>query len=649
MATLTNEQWGHLQRILGAHAPVIALGPGCHRIGFDDSAGWSVVAARVARVHRRLGETVGEDRVASVRRFLEGFWASKLSEEVRDADAEDRLESHVAAIRSAVDERRDSTLDRCRTALATALVATLFESTRCLGNEIAAGGAPVVDWQAVRFSRPAGETEPAPDAAGPAADARDARICHDQARTDMATVVAVVRFLDIVTRNGVEVSAQGVRALPDGLQVIAAQHHLGDVADLTKSEVDIARKLLKVGAVRLAVEHLDRTCFDGPAPALTGAVIEWMADLLWHLLATDSRVPPSQAEIAFYVNLQEGGAIQGRAFSRSRPGEARRPLDPETVHSRIAGLLRTYDNGHGRWSDITPRRRSFVRTVAAGLLAAWEQRSPEEDHEDRPEFPVVALITDYDLSFERTLLELMDEDDVLHVVVPVWKTVGSSPAVIEWLMGTWRRDATPLGRKLPDLGGWEWYGDREPFHSADRPAEGPIVVKLNGSPLFDIPKTGSLKGLVLRRGESIAPATIFTERDALHAIISFSEEGGKRTSIATDVSERLNWETHSWVLLGDSFPDWLPRVRLLYQAKDLIGRNERSSDSVIPGGRARHVALDRQFDWPEQALLDALGVERYSADLGTLGQLLKEETEEAESPEVKPFLALTRSVLGRDD
>ena len=30
---------------------------------------------------------------------------------------------------------------------------------------------------------------------------------------------------------------------------------------------------------------------------ITGALYEWLADLFWHLMVDDSRVPPSQAEL----------------------------------------------------------------------------------------------------------------------------------------------------------------------------------------------------------------------------------------------------------------------------------------------------------------------------------------------------------------
>ena len=85
---------------------------------------------------------------------------------------------------------------------------------------------------------------------------------------------------------------------------------------------------------------------------------------------------------------------------------------------------------------------------------------------------------------------------------------------------------------------------------------------------------------------------MFTEHDSLQAILSFADVDQKHQfHLAENVTAALDWCRNSWVFLGDSFPDWLPRVRLLFNAKSAW--QSRPADG--------HVAIDRRFGWPRSA------------------------------------------------
>ena len=60
---------------------------------------------------------------------------------------------------------------------------------------------------------------------------------------------------------------------------------------------------MKVDAIAHVLEQFQRRCFVIGDLGITGGLVEWLADLFWHLMVTDSGVPPSQTEMAFYVNL----------------------------------------------------------------------------------------------------------------------------------------------------------------------------------------------------------------------------------------------------------------------------------------------------------------------------------------------------------
>ncbi|MBF6619587.1 MAG: hypothetical protein ITG02_05090, partial [Patulibacter sp.] len=141
------------------------------------------------------------------------------------------------------------------------------------------------------------------------------------------------------------------------------------------------------------------------------------------------------------------------------------------------------------------------------------------------------------------------------------------------------------------------------------------------------------------KGESVRLASIFTEYDALQAILSFAKAGSERNQgLASDVTATLNWH-RNWLFLGDSFPDWLPRVRLLFNASNAANRFETSRD-------ASQIAVDRRFDWPEQALLDALGIQQFECDLAEFGAYFtKASSVRGDDERVDSHLDAVREIL----
>jgi hypothetical protein len=298
------------------------------------------------------------------------------------------------------------------------------------------------------------------------------------------------------------------------------------------------------------------------------------------------------------------------------------PLDLER-------LIRTYDNGLQKTSARdTDGRSKLFRTLAATLVEMWirDERAAKPPHSQqaaqapdaspprgRPDNCVIALVSVYDLMLERHLLDVLDPERCFHMVVPVW--VGARRREeLRWLWGTFTKRASlpwceenltgPPARSALGLA-WRWC-DKDAFGEV----AGPIIVKVNGSPLLRLNDgvTATVRTLKLK-GEfafdEVRPATIFSEYDSVTSMLGFSAGQDDTTRVLPKglTDTQLSWKKRDWVFLGDSFPEWLSRLRLAHRA------NPRSANS------RRKLAIDRHFDWPELALLETLDVNPRCGDL----------------------------------
>ncbi|MBE2318359.1 hypothetical protein DVA67_020425 [Solirubrobacter sp. CPCC 204708] len=611
---LSEEQCGELQLTLATETPVLVLGPGCHRVGFDAGPAWQEVVRRLGLVWARIGVdrgfAPGSDEVApdlfvnQARGFLENLLASKASAETRE-----RGRVPIEALQATRLPETWKSLDGPRTHLAASLLGVLYESTRCLGNVIATGESPVTNWLTVSHPGETRSSDQAPEGA-PAADAAEADVARGRAGRHLESALRTATYLHHWSQS------------PD-LEGHDLALHMGNFKAVARTaKLTTALSVLKIEAVQVRLKTLETTRFKRDLP-LDGALIEWLADLFWHLMVTDSRVPPSQAEVAFYVNLKADA--DDTVFRRPGAGEVR-AVDADDLNREIGRLLRTYDSGP-RPADAPPLPRDqLLQMLAACVLQAFKPEGRRS----------VVLSSDFDLSFERTLLEMSAEDQKVHLVVPVWRCEGTA-RVLDWLFTTIERtDADVTEEALTQPESWALYGDVPSRDAEGDPVAGPIVVKLNGSPLVQLDERPD--GVALTEEETVKIATIFTEYDSLQAIISFTEG---QHGLAADLINEIQWRTRSWIVLGDSFPHWLPRLRLIYNARSHFRRSKSKGR-----GRTEHFAIDRRFGWPERPLLDVLRIRGYEEDLGELPLLVDRTTAIRDGhPAVKKYLANVRERL----
>lgn len=605
-----------LQRLFAEGTPVVVIGAGCQRVGYDGGRAWIEVTRRVALIAAALPDPPGK---GSLSVFLEAFWRGGLAPRSPAKQA-----AYIKARKYDIFQPpigRRSTADAARTALGRELLTALSEGTRCLGLVISSGRTPVRHWQDVRFRR---------DARGALAAAvrADATAAIGKAEAALSRFVAISGALSewsaghectpgddgdvrrMLEREGMSID----EPLQDG----APLHHI--LGTLRIKAISEHAKVLRDGYFTKQARQ-----------PVSGATIEWMSELLWHVIACASGVPPSQSALAFYVNLVEGPRPTERLFHRSRPGEYRGEL--ESLPTDLERLIRTYDHGlEKNGAREADGRSKLFRTLAATLVEMWvrderaaqpsepqpARQPPELDvQRARPEACVIALVSVYDLMLERHLFDVLSPEQCFHMVVPVW--VGARRREeLRWLWGTFTKRASlpwcaehltgPPTHGALD-GAWRWC-DQDAFLDV----AGPIVVKVNGSPLFRLSDgvNATVKSLGLEDGlggldalDEVRPATIFSEYDSVTSMMGFSSGQDETTRVLprglTDT--QLSWKRRDWVFLGDSFPEWLPRLRLAYRA------NPRSANS------RRKIAIDRHFDWPELALLETLEVDPRCGDL----------------------------------
>lgn len=653
-------KWYELQEDLAAGSPILAIGPGCHRIGYDDTEEWKCVVQRVRAVWHRLERLPGDPALTEARqRFLERFWVAQLCERsplsangVASDQPPDLGATLLDKLEIANQKTEERPEDEARIILATRLLCGLISLTQLLGATIRAGATPVTDWDC--FGARADDSELAGQGDG-------SQIAKDRKRL-RAEAIALLKEAAILAEDLSKIQLGGE------LGQLPTMERLGLRSDdVGKDKLE----LLKVTAISSGLSELISKRLEVSVERVTGSVVEWLSDLFWHVVVSGAGVPPSQDELSFYLNLHEL-EYTNRRFSRPHPGEYRSSRskddegdDAKTLREDLEVLLADYDSGQdGRERDWTGKRESFALAMASSLVESWRD-------EERRRL-AIALVSDYDLMFERAVLELLRRGELLHVIVP---TVPDEPrpggeASYVWLFGTYANGLDGGGGELPEPT-WQRF---DTLPKSISPKLGPIVIRLTGCPLF---KLGALKDLKLtdefpRATTKLDSAAVFSEHDSVRAIMALTpplDPGITSEQLFLDDllgPKGLTWDQRCWLFFGHRFSDWLPRLQLLFTALMLASEraNGEETEGVEEGaGNGRptwdgddqprlievkhRIAVSRGFDWPEQALLDALKVGLRREDLGEISTYFAREPDRKRKAETSAFLKRVAGEVGR--
>ncbi len=594
------------------------LGPGCHRIGFDDEydPAWTALLRRVAAARN------AEGRGASAQRFIDNLWRDKHSPP-RRAEALG-LEDPPPALPA--DETARQFVEHL-TALQDLIIDAVLAATELLVHQLRDLQRPVIDWQIYGTS--------------PIGVATDDRLEVDAvAAMEACLAPALDEALDLIELRTKMVPLSGD---PNEDRPFGARGVWPD------SPAELARSAALLAAPGIA-QRINRLSQDiGERGSVAGLELEWLTDLVWHLFRFDSDVPPSVAELTFHLAL---AADPAGLCVRPEPG-----LIPRTVAGALIDIDATLPITKalttvvkhvapvdappaGGEHDATERQRFYdaIASRAHRNYHEWCERhedetldSPEaasdrdddrpnavDERQSRPPFPVI-LSTDYDLRLEQALQRAATDGERFHVAIPV-RLQQDERMELRWLIATFDEVHADLR-----AGRWTWlhlFGledDESWFDREEAPADhllGPIVVKLSGSPLHKLADTEGpveladvpqlldrrlKKQWALYENDRLSHLVVVSEFDHLSALEAEFTRQDPPSRLPSWLSNELDWRVRSWLIVGQRIRDWLPRLTLFFA--NSRGSRQTRTNSV-------RVAIDYEFDEVKASLLDWLNVER---------------------------------------
>jgi len=313
--------------------------------------------------------------------------------------------------------------------------------------------------------------------------------------------------------------------------------------------------------------------------------LSWLADLLWHTLRYHLPAYPTTAELAFQLSLMIG--VTG--YPQLRRGEL----------AQIAELQANYENQVEkirRWFEFCEHKNrppsDFHLGIAAALQYQFERR---RDLEPWP----IAFVTNYDRALEKAFEHLGLK---YHVVFPLLVGWATESVSITWVFKTiFPPDSTSAPPGPRDCTDWE------SAEGPDNLVQGPIVIKLHGSPLEPLPDA---KDIGYPRSQ-LQHWIVLSESSYLATIVG-------RESYPKWIEKELGGTPRRalW-FLGYSISDWNIRLRLY---EHLLHTEEAVQTK---GGRPMRLAIDRRFDALRAAVLGPLQVTIYITDLLAFGTALK--------------------------
>jgi hypothetical protein len=642
--------------------PILVLGPGTRRVGWDDERepGWRVTRRRFKLLFQHLGRgarrTEDDTQVTTQERkaeeaFLNGYWWMKLSEERhrRESAHKQRLEFNRDG-EAAEDHWPDDALAEVLLPLRLAAFDALRAATVLFGRSVATGDRPLTGLTQQAILVPT-----------------DTRLTRS-----LRAAAAIAEAIALSSGNGTNIDRTLAKLEHDAWWYLHGTDDSAERGSMAERWVE----RWSAGPARTALRSASGTQFSPAARhlsklvdiiesgnAVSGAVVEWLSDLFWHVMTADAAIPPSQSDLAFAINLAASTDADEAFFSRARPGDHRTAATKQRTdgaHRSIKALIGRYPT----YASSQSPRHDFHRVLASTLLHAGPGRADRQP---------IAIVTDYDRGLEEALVDVADPGQGFHIVLPVL-VAGS----LRWVIGK-RLVSLPDGEQQGEADrGWRWIDPRA-TSTSDIPlgSNEPVIIRLSGSPLQTIRDRmgretefrGTVQELgiagtssVVEPGDRVHPATMFSELEVLEAMTSFlqlSGTGSQRFGWNLIAGPRgLIWHGRPWCFLGQGFQDWLPRLHLFLSSRSNrpAGQVERENADDVPHDQADeedattagvepsesflkpgqperpmkaegdgadsehfgHIAVDRAFHWPELALLRAVDVEHVELDLTQL-------------------------------
>jgi hypothetical protein len=307
--------------------------------------------------------------------------------------------------------------------------------------------------------------------------------------------------------------------------------------------------------------------------------LEWVADALWHTFRYAAAAYPRTDEFAFQVSLLGSAARSRRSDLVSAAELGRVMLRPSIVNAWFHHFSGDPPSEMCRFYDSIAR-------VLASQYASFKRRTSR--------LVPVAFSSNYDLEMEHALHRVSELDEFM-VVVPVnLYRRGDPQGKHEWLLGHTRTSDSV------DRPRWSVLGNDPKF--APGTTDGPLVVKLHGSPLHKLPTPDDISEDGRTDGvERIEHSITLSEFEFLRNIVWRDP--------LPDVFHRMLLEQgRSLFFLGQSLREWSTRLRLFNQVFPHMSK-------PAARGPLAMIAINRSYDPYRTAMLGSIGIHRWIGDL----------------------------------
>jgi hypothetical protein len=380
--------------------------------------------------------------------------------------------------------------------------------------------------------------------------------------------------------------------------------------------------------------------------ALRLDAIQWMSDFLWYTVRYWIPFFPTTDELAFELSLvvKDGPPRRAALAQIAQVLENRDNSDTlnkagsKSLAQIVSDLVIYCETVQERKEGPDWQTKAFYYSIVAALQYQFEKyreivanvaqhnfkdkfrrsaRDDEESLRSKP-FPVPIVFT---TSFDCALEKVLEENDLcFHIVFPVLRRnslYDEKTSIPIWMI----RTHYPKSAKLsPRERLWEEICNHV-NGIPSKPFDGPIIVKLHGSPSLDLHDTNAQHWTVLSETGYLDSLGSGTNVPVwLEAQISSKGSGAEVEGVL-----RSLW------FLGYSISDWNVRLRLF----------EHCNEHRKLGGRRN--AVNRPGDVYHTAILGNLEVEQYEGDLTDLPRLILDIFEEND---LKASERVTRLIEG---
>ncbi|QQG48239.1 MAG: SIR2 family protein [archaeon] len=331
---------------------------------------------------------------------------------------------------------------------------------------------------------------------------------------------------------------------------------------------------------------------ENQVPHMRLSLIQWLGDLLWYTMRFDIPAYPSSSELAFLASLLLDTEDLPR---RAALAEGANALGEETLFVEHLKNWLKYCEGDEHQSTT-----DFHRDIAELLVQEFKtyEWNNVEGKQEGGLYPI-AFTTNYDRCLE---IALSDQQSKYHVIYPVLER--NRPDQLpdtKWLVSLGipssdgpREVVKGVLSEVKDERGFRILRDDD-SGSLQVDVQGPIIVKLHGSPLHPVQNARQEPFLVLSEASYL---------------LSMVGPQGYPQFLNSEMSEsrRQLW------FLGYSLSDWNVRLSLYRQAHEHFINK--------PSNEFRNT-MNRKIDAIKSALLGTLQVRVYLGDLEELGKMIE--------------------------